>query len=114
MAIRFKWLRRFKEEGTAGLMDRSSRPRDCPHAIAQSIVDQVFEQRRCRQTYRQIDVQLPVATSTIAPLLRRAGLHKLADLEPALPHNRYEYAQPGQLQHRTSRSWPVSASPATA
>ncbi|WP_295907182.1 leucine zipper domain-containing protein, partial [uncultured Xanthomonas sp.] len=25
----YKWLRRFKEEGTAGLMDRSSRPRHC-------------------------------------------------------------------------------------
>ncbi|MDY4342207.1 leucine zipper domain-containing protein [Xanthomonas sp. LF07-6] len=95
----YKWLRRFKEEGTAGLMDRSSRPRHCPHAIAQSIVDQVLEQRRCRQTYRQIAGQLPVAPSTIARLLRRAGLHRLAELEPALPHNRYEYAQPGQLLH---------------
>ncbi|MCW0456785.1 IS481 family transposase [Xanthomonas sacchari] len=95
----YKWLRRFKEEGTAGLMDRSSRPRHCPHAIAQSIVDQVLEQRRCRQTYRQIAGQLPVAPSTIARLLRRAGLHRLAELEPALPDNRYEYAQPGQLLH---------------
>ncbi|MCW0404763.1 hypothetical protein NB689_000236 [Xanthomonas sacchari] len=94
-----KWLRRFKEEGTAGLMDRSSRPRHCPHAIAQSIVDQLLEQRRCRQTYRQIAGQLPVAPSTIARLLRRAGLHRLAELEPALPDNRYEYAQPGQLLH---------------
>ncbi|WP_017909263.1 IS481 family transposase, partial [Xanthomonas sp. SHU 199] len=34
-----------------------------------------------------------------ARLLRRAGLHRLAELEPALPDNRYEYAQPGQLLH---------------
>ena len=28
----YKWLRRFREEGEAGLQDRSSRPRFCSHA----------------------------------------------------------------------------------
>lgn len=95
----YKWLKRFKEEGPEGLADRSSRPRRCPHATPPQVVDQVIEHRRSRQTYRQIAQQLPVAPSTIARLLRRAGLHRLADLEPALPENRYEYAQPGQLLH---------------
>ena len=95
----YKWLKRFKEEGAEGLTDRTSRPHDCPHATPQHVVDQVIAQRRSRHTYRQIAEQLPVAPSTIARLLRRAGLHRLADLEPALPHNRYEYAQPGQLLH---------------
>ena len=93
----YKWLKRFKEEGSGGLTDRSSRPRHCPHATAPRIVDQVLEQRRARQTYRQIAEQLSVAPSTVARLLRRAGLHRLAELEPAAPHNRYEYAAPGQL-----------------
>ena len=95
----YKWLRRFREEGAAGLADRSSRPHGCPHATPQSIADQVLERRRSRQTYRQIAGDLPVAPSTIARLLRRAGLHRLADLEPAAPENRYEYAAPGQLLH---------------
>ena len=95
----YKWLKRFKEEGSGGLTDRSSRPRHCPHATAPRIVDQVLEQRRARQTYRQIAEQLSVAPSTVARLLRRAGLHRLAELEPAAPHNRYEYAAPGQLRH---------------
>lgn len=95
----YKWLKRFKEEGSGGLTDRSSRPRHCPHATAPRIVDQVLEQRRARQTYRQIAEQLSVAPSTVARLLRRAGLHRLAELEPAAPHNRYEYAAPGQLLH---------------
>ena len=95
----YKWLKRFKEEGSGGLTDRSSRPRHCPHATAPRIVDQVLEQRRARQTYRQIAKQLSVAPSTVARLLRRAGLHRLAELEPAAPHNRYEYAAPGQLLH---------------
>ena len=95
----YKWLKRFKEEGLGGLADRSSRPRRCPHATPQAIAEQVLEQRRTRQTYRQIAAQLAVAPSTVARLLRRAGLHRLADLEPALPENRYEYAAPGQLLH---------------
>lgn len=95
----YKWLRRFKEEGPQGLVDRSSRPRSCPHATPQEIVQHVIERRRSRQTYRQIAGQLPVAPSTIARLLRRAGLHRLAELQPAAPENRYEYALPGQLLH---------------
>lgn len=95
----YKWLKRFRQEGPEGLVDRSSRPHRCPHATPRAIADQVLEKRRARQTYRQIAGQLPVAPSTIARLLHRAGLHRLAELEPAAPENRYEYAQPGQLLH---------------
>jgi len=95
----YKWLKRFREEGPDGLSDRTSRPHACPHATPPALVEQVLEQRRLRHTYRQISRQLPVAVSTIARLLRRAGLHCLAELEPALPENRYEYARPGQLLH---------------
>lgn len=95
----YKWLKRFRQEGPGGLVDRSSRPHHCPHATCATIIQQVMEKRRARQTYRQIASELPVAPSTIARLLRRAGLHRLAELAPALPQNRYEYAQPGQLLH---------------
>ncbi|WP_139207430.1 leucine zipper domain-containing protein, partial [Phytopseudomonas flavescens] len=33
----YKWLRRFREEGEAGLQDRSSRPRHCPHATSDAL-----------------------------------------------------------------------------
>ena len=95
----YKWLKRFKEEGAPGLFDRSSRPHTCPHAIAPQVVDQVLAQRRSRRTYRQIAGQLPVSPSTVARLLRRAGLYRLAELEPALPENRYEHPKPGDLLH---------------
>lgn len=95
----YKCLKRFRQGGADGLLDRSFRPRCCPHATPQTIADQVLEQRRLRRTYRQIAGQLPVAPSAIARLVRHAGLHRLADLEPVLPENRYEYAQPGQLLH---------------
>ena len=110
----YKWLKRFHEEGADGLVDRSSRPRNCPHATPNAVVEQVLEHRRARLTYRQIAQQLTVAPSTIARLLRRAGLHRLAELEPAPPANRYEYAKPGQLLHLDIKKLGRFRNPATA
>ena len=95
----YKWLKRFKTVGIEGLVDRGSRPHHCPHATASSLVEQVLERRRSRQIYRHIAQDLAVPPSTIARLLRRAGLHRLAELEPARPDNRYEHARAGDLLH---------------
>jgi len=77
----YTWLRRYREEGMAGL------------------VEQLIDRRRARQTYRQIALDLKVAPSTTGRLLRRAGLHRLAELEPARPDNRFEHPEPGDLLH---------------
>ncbi|MDH5822712.1 IS481 family transposase [Luteimonas sp. RD2P54] len=95
----YKWLRRFREEGPGGLQDRSSRPLRCPSATPAPVVEQVVALRRQRRTYRQISLALPVGRSTIARLMRRAGLHRLAELAPARPDHRYEYPQVGDLLH---------------
>lgn len=95
----YKWLGRFRQEGPSGLLDRSSRPARSPRATPLPVVEMVMSLRRQRQTYRQISQSLPVALSTIARLMRRAGLHRLAELAPARPDNRYEYPQPGDLLH---------------
>lgn len=95
----YKWLRRFREEGEIGLMDRSSRPHSCPHATAIALVEQLIELRRSRKTYRQIAQILGLAVSTVARRLKQAGFHRLAELEPAPVVVRYEYANPGDLLH---------------
>lgn len=95
----YKWLRRFREEGEAGLADRSSRPKSCPHALPIAVREQVIAQRRSRQTYRQISQHCAVGQSTIARWLRHAGLNRLAALEPAAPVVRYEYPLPGDMLH---------------
>lgn len=95
----YKWLRRFREEGRR---DRWIAPRG--HVIARTLlrspswIRSLSSAAAGKPTARSLG-QLHVATSTIARLLRHAGLHRLAELEPALPHNRYEYARPGQLLH---------------
>ncbi len=95
----YKWVRRYREEGAAGLHDRSSRPHRCPHATSAERVQQVVARRRRRQTYRQIAQQLGMSQSTVGRLLKAAGLNRLAYLEPPRPVNRYEHAAPGDMLH---------------
>ena len=95
----YKWLKRFREEGSDGLTDRSSRPKSCPHATAQSTIDAVKTQRRDRSTYRQIAVAHSIGMSTVGRLLKRAGLNRLSALEPAPPVLRYAYPNPGDMLH---------------
>jgi hypothetical protein len=59
----------------------------------------IVELRQARKTYRQIRQELRIGHSTVARLLRRQGLNRLANLEPAPSSVRYEYAHPGGLLH---------------
>lgn len=95
----YKWLRRFREEGEFGLMDRSSRPHSCPHGTSGDLVAHLIQLRRSRHTYRQIAQLLGVAVSTVARRLKQAGFHRLAELEPAPVVVRYEYPKAGDLLH---------------
>jgi transposase InsO family protein len=95
----YKWLRRYRAEGWAGLHNRSSRPSGCPHETAPECKEQIIERRKARQTYRQISQALGVGHSTVARLLARAGLNRLARLAPAEPVQRDEYDAPGGLLH---------------
>lgn len=95
----YKWLQRYLEEGEVGLINRSSRPRRCPHATGKKLARRVIKLRRQRQTYRQIALAVGVSQSTVARILTRAGLNRLSHLEPAKPDNRYEHEAPGDLLH---------------
>ena len=89
----YKWLRRYHEQGEAGLMNRSSRPLQCPHATPGKITRRVIKLRHQRQTCRQIALALSLSHSTVARILMRAGLNRLSHLEPARPDNRYEHVK---------------------
>ena len=95
----YKWLARFREEGVAGLADRTSRPHRCPHQTPEAKRQCVMALRRERHTYRTIAQQLGLAPSTVGRLLQRAGLNRLSLLEPARPVNRYVHDHPGDLLH---------------
>lgn len=95
----YKWLKRYQEEGKAGLENRSSRPHHCPHATSREVLEAVIERRKARQTYHHISQALGLGLSTLARLLARHGLNRLAHLEPAPPPQRYEVETPGGLLH---------------
>jgi hypothetical protein len=55
--------------------------------------------RRRRLTQARIAASLGVSKSTVGPVLARAGLSRLRNLQPAEPVVRYEPAHPGDLVH---------------
>jgi transposase len=94
-----KWLRRWRLEGPAGLLDRSSRPRRCPHQVRPRLVRRIERLRRRRWSSPAIARQLGLPVSTVGVVLRRLGLNRLRNLEPKVPVIRYEKARPGELVH---------------
>ena len=95
----YKWLRRYREDGVAGLEDRSSRPHTSPRQTPAGVVHRILKLRRHRLTAWEISAQLSVPASTVSQWLRRQGVGRLRDLEPKPPVQRYERASPGEILH---------------
>jgi transposase InsO family protein len=94
-----KWLARYRAEGRAGLVDRSSRPHRSPRLTSPERVRVIELLRRLRMTAAEIAEVLQMPLSTISAILKRIGLGKRSRLEPLEPPNRYEYSRPGELLH---------------
>ena len=85
-----KWVARYRSEGEAGLLDRSSAPEDSrqPHRGAPHRGDRGAA--RLRMTGAEIAECLGMALSTVSGILADIGLGKLCRLGPPEPPNRYE------------------------
>ncbi|EAQ33956.1 putative transposase [Nitrobacter sp. Nb-311A] len=94
-----KWVKRFRVEGVDGLRDRSSRPRSLPSQTALATCGVIEALRRQRHTGKQIAAETGVSPATVSRILRRLGLNRIRDLEPAEPVRRYERAAPGEMIH---------------
>jgi transposase InsO family protein len=94
-----KWSRRFKTEGPAGLLDRSSRPQHTPTALDDDWKTAVMALRKLRFTQAEISHVLKLSKSRVQRVVATNGLGKLSALEPPVPDNRYERKQPGELVH---------------
>jgi transposase InsO family protein len=95
----YKWRKRWREEGEAGMLDRSSRPRHCPARTPRQRERNVVRLRRCKLTNFAIAQRLNLPLSTVSAISRRHGLGRLSALEPARPVVRYEWAAPGDMVH---------------
>jgi transposase InsO family protein len=95
----YRWLERWRKEGDAGLLDRSSRPHRSPAQLSSKTVEAIQALRRMRMTATQIAEVLTIPLSTVSAWLKRIGLGKRSRLEPPEPPNRYERRHPGELVH---------------
>jgi transposase InsO family protein len=94
-----KWLSRWRLEGEAGLLDRSSAPRRVPSRLPADRLAAIEALRRLRMTAAEIAEILGMALSTVSRWLARIGLGRRGALEPPEPPNRYERKRPGELIH---------------
>ena len=103
----YKWLRRYREEGPAGLEDRSSRPRRSPQALSATDVEAILHAR----TYRKwgphrIGPLTGHPRSTVYGVLRRAGVNRLDGLDRPTGRpvrRRYVAPYPGALIHQDAK-----------
>lgn len=97
----YKWLRRFRTEGAAGLLDRSSRPRRSPRALSAEQVKRILRLRRGlkRGPHRLVGL-LGHPRSTIYAVLRRHGCSRLRDFDRVSRQPiRYVRERAGELVH---------------
>lgn len=95
----YKWLRRHRLGGRPALEDASSRPHHLPRRTSPDTVAAIVAARHERRTAWEIATRLQVPRSTVAAVLVRVGLNRLARLTPPPPAQRYERTRPGELVH---------------
>ncbi len=93
-----KWVARYRAEGAAGLLDRSSAPLFVANRCCESTIEAIAALRRLRFTGPEISEVLEMPFSTVSGILKRIGMGRLGrlGLEPA---ERYERTVAGELIH---------------
>ena len=105
----YKWVRRWRAEGDAGLTDRSSRPHRMPRRTSPERVAEIIAARREHHAGPvRLAAILGIAASTIGAVLARAGLPRRAEVDRLTGEllrgrrhsdRRYEREHPGDLLH---------------
>lgn len=96
-----KWWRRSRDEGDAGLRERTSRANRLRHALGEEIIEAIVRLRReLGAGPHRIAYELGMSASTVYGVLKRAGLSVLARLDRTTREViRYERERPGELVH---------------
>jgi transposase InsO family protein len=104
-----RWVARYRSQGDAGLLDRSSRPHRCPGRTPAGVVQQVLAlRRRERRGQDWLGPELGVSPRTVSAILRRHRVPYLRECDPLTGEViraskttavRYEHDQPGSLVH---------------
>lgn len=97
----YKWLRRWRDEGPDGLLDRTSRPHSCPRRLSPTVEARILlARRRRRWGPHQLAYYLGVPRSTAYKVLVRHGVNRLSAFDrPTGKPIRYVRDRPGELLH---------------
>jgi transposase InsO family protein len=101
-ATAYKWIRRHRTEGPAGLIDRSSRPRRSPRQLSSATEAEILAARaRWRYGPDRLGPLLGRPPSTVHRVLARRGLSRLRDADRVtVAPIRYVACHPGALIHQ--------------
>jgi transposase InsO family protein len=97
-----RWAARYRQQGRAGLADRSSRPHASPARTCRRTERRIVGLRVSRRLGpARIAFRLGLAPSTVYAVLARYRCPRLAHLDQAtgVPVRRYERSRPGELVH---------------
>ena len=97
-----KWWRRYRDEGVAGLEDRSSRPHTCPHQTPARMERRIVALRRSRKLGpARLAGIVDVPASTVHRVLVRHGVNRLRwlDRPTGQPIRRIHTSRCGELVH---------------
>ncbi len=97
-----KWAARYREEGPAGMNDRSSRPHRQPNRTPAPMVRKIVH-LRWKQRLGPVEIgdRLSMPSSTVHAVLVRCRLNRLTHVDRATgePIRRYEHERAGDLIH---------------
>jgi transposase InsO family protein len=97
-----RWADRYRLEGPAGMVDRSSRPHSSPRRTPQPVVRKIVH-LRWKQRLGPVAIadRVGCAPSTAHAVLRRCRINRLSHVDRATgePIRRYERERPGELIH---------------
>jgi transposase InsO family protein len=101
-ATAYKWIRRHRTEGDAGLEDRSSRPRRSPRRLSPAAEAEILAARSSwRYGPDRLGPLLGRPPSTVHRVLERHGLSRLRDADQVTTAPvRYVACHPGALLHQ--------------
>ena len=93
-----KWADRYRDEGPAGMVDRSSAPYRQPNRTPQPVVRKIVH-LRWKQRLGPVEIgdRLNLPSSTVHAVLVRCRLNRLSHIDRATgePIRRYEHERPG-------------------
>ena len=97
-----KWADRYRDEGPAGMADRSSRPHRQPNRTPAPVVRKIVH-LRWKQRLGPVEIGdcLGMPASTVHAVLVRCRINRLSHIDRATgePIRRYEHERPGDLIH---------------